>query len=82
MARAMKRRIFGPWSTRSVFTKSASTSTCPPFCSALATAERSSLASGLAADCGVYFSTASASPTFIPRTPSATRRTLRGVMRR
>src|SRR6266545_7530401 len=82
IARAMKRRIFGPWSTVSVLTNSASTSTRPPFCSAFATAERSSFASGSAADCGVNFSIASALPTFCPRTSFATSRTLRGAMRR
>src|SRR6266545_4513531 len=82
IARAMKRRIFGPWSTVSVFTNSASTSTRPPFCSAFATAERSSFASGSAAACDVYLSIASASPTLRPRTSSATSRTLRGATRR
>src|SRR3990172_2359904 len=47
MARGMKRRILGPPSTVSVFTYSRSTSTWPPFCSALATAERRSLATGV-----------------------------------
>src|SRR5512138_546809 len=82
MARGMNRRIFGPWSTVSVFTNSASTSTRPPFCSAFATAERRSFARCGDAACGVYLSIARASPTFMPRTSSATSRTLRGATRR
>ena len=81
MARGMNRRVLGPWSTVSVFTNSASTSTRPPLFSALATAERSSLARCGAAACGVNLSIARAAPTGIPRTWSATSRTLRGVTR-
>src|SRR5699024_12367612 len=53
----------------------------PKLFSALAAAEATTFATGLAAPCGAYFKIARASDTDLPRTNSITRRAFIGVTR-
>src|SRR4029077_4299462 len=80
LARAMKRFRVGASSTWMSVTLSSSMS-APWLCSALATADSSTLRTSSAPFFGMYLSVASALPTGLPRPTSATRRHFCGEMR-